>query len=404
MIREATMLLTLLTVRPITVGGFACRLSASNRCTTTRLLASSSTSASPVENYISRLCKLQQLLSRRGAPGSIGCDFKNDMVPVTLPLSNQDTPELISSMDRATTIASDELYNLHPFLYPIAKSSKSGNYICAYRDPHADNSLDDNRHQPWPIVESAAGAPGMRLLALNSEHLMRRIVCECDAEATDADVVELYNDGLGAGSLGKEGLDDPYTPGAVEKLGYGVDKYVLLRVGPFPDLYENMSKQHASKGDERSSLIAAETASRKLPGFGSTFLSYAKLLRSFSQREEEARDAARMCLHLPLSTVGFFREDLREVAVIAQVADVSDPTDVALTKLKTFYDKIKEMEREDSQHGKTLDQSIIDEVNSLVDIAALEGKQWSSVRQLVSEKLRAACYEDLASFVDFSGL
>ena len=57
-------------------------------------------------------------------------------------------------------------------------------------------------------------------------------------------------------------MDTPYEMGSVEQLGYGLDKYVLLRVGPFPDLYETMSNQHLSKGDNKSSLIAAEAYMR----------------------------------------------------------------------------------------------------------------------------------------------
>ena len=321
------------------------------------------------------------------------------MIPVTVPHASQEIPELIASMDRAA--ASDELVNLHPFLYPIAKSSTSGHYICAYRDPHTDPTSKNNP-QPWPIVETYVGAPGMRLLALNSEHLMRRIVCEADFENEDADIIAVYNEGLGTSKLSETGLDTPYTPGDVEKLGYGVEKFLLLRVGPFPDLYESMSRQHRQKGDERSSLIAAETASRKLPGFGSTFLSYARLLRSFPQREEEARDAARMCLRLPLSTLGMSRDDFKEVSVIGKMADASDETVAAMEKMKTFYSKMKVVEKEDPQQGKTIEQAVIDDVNHLLDICALDGTPWSTIRPVVSQKLRTACYDDLADFVDLA--
>lgn len=395
------MLLGLWILRPSAINGFtghALRVGISTR-SSIRLFASSA-SVSSIDNNISRLDKLQWLLSKRGAPGSIGCQHKNDMVPVALPNAGQETPELISSMDRA--VASEELFNLHPFLYPIAKSSTSGHYICAYRDPHSDPISNNNQNQPWPIVETSVGSPGMRLLALNSEHLMRRIVCEADFENADPDVVAAYNEGLGMNKLSEVGLDSPYTPGDVEKLGYGVDKYVLLRVGPFPDLYESMSRQHSQKGDERSSLIAAETASRKLPGFGSTFLSYAKLLRSFPQREEEARDAARMCLRLPLPTLGMSQDDFRDVATLGQIADATDDIDTAMAKMKAFYMKMKEVEKEDPQQGKTSEQAAIDEVNYLLDLTALDGKPWSSVRPILSEKLRAACYDDLAAFVDLS--
>jgi hypothetical protein len=53
----------------------------------------------------------------------------------------------------------------------------------------------------------------------------------------------------------------------LQRYSYGVDKYILLRVGPFPDLYERMAAQHAARGDEQSALIAAEANNAKFNGF-----------------------------------------------------------------------------------------------------------------------------------------
>ena len=98
------------------------------------------------------------------------------------------------------------------------------------------------------------------LTTKESEHLMRRIVAESD-EGEENEVIALYNENVrGAG----EGMDQPYVPGSVAKLGYGVDKYVLLRVAPFPDLYEVMAGIHFEKKDESSSLIAAEACNQKV--------------------------------------------------------------------------------------------------------------------------------------------
>jgi len=386
--------------RPLLVSGFSVGQYSAARRHTSRLFASSSTSPFSIENHISRLGTLRRLLSRRGAPGSKGCYYKNDLESVVLSQKQDETPELIASLDHSILMG-DEIGNLHPYLYPIARSKSSGNYICAYLNPHLAKADSKNDRQPWPIVETSVGAPGMNLLALSSEHLMRRIVCECDFEGTDFDLVESYNDDL---DLVESGLNTPYTPGDVAKLGYGVDKYVLLRVGPFPDLYQSMAQQHAGKGDERSSLIAAETASSKLPGFASTFLFYARLLQSFAQRDEEARDAARMCLRLPLTTIGMSHEDIKDVAVLGQMADANEGDDVAFEKLISFYKKMKEVERDDGsqQQGKTAEQKAIDDVNELMDIAALQGVQWSSIRPTVSAKLRDAGIDEIAAFVDLS--
>jgi hypothetical protein len=62
---------------------------------------------------------------------------------------------------------------------------------------------------------------------------------------------------------------------------------MLLCIGPFPDLYQNMAYQHYKHGGEQSSLIAAEAANSKMAGFGSTFCFYARLLSSFPNHQEE---------------------------------------------------------------------------------------------------------------------
>ena len=403
-------------VRPCRTAAFRASWHTSPTASACRSRLFGSSTAVAIESSISRLSTLQTLLSRHGAPGSQKCNLPDDLIPIQL----EDAPELVSAL--APSESQDELANLHPYLFPIAQSKASENhFVCAYRNPFVE--LDDKEHNkntPWPLVETCLEG-GMQVLALNSEHLMRRIVCECDYSQTQSDLIDLYNAGLGQGKLVSSSsseaatatttaatataLDTPYEPGAVEKLGYGVDRYVLLRVGPFADLYQQMAEQHISKGDEQSSLIAAETCNSKVPGFGSNFLYYARLLSKGlpNPRPEEARDAARMCLRLPLATLGLYPvEALAEVAALTGVVD-GDNTDkdVALEKIKELYDTMKQVEREeDPQQGKTSEQSIIEEANDLLDGVILKGQKWSTVRNQVAEKLRDADLNEMAAFVN----
>ena len=126
-------------------------------------------------------------------------------------------------------------------------------------------------------------------------------------------------------------MDTPYEMGSVTELGYGLDKYVLLRVGPFADLYETMSNNHLTREDDKLSLIAVEASNGKFGGFGSTFAFYAKLWGSL-KREEECRDVARMTLCMPLPS------DYVDVAKIAGYA--TENKEEALAKMLEFYEKI----------------------------------------------------------------
>lgn len=358
------------------------------------LSTSATTGGVSLEHCLSRLDVLQKLLQKQGAPGSAQCTAPNDLEPLEGVL---DTPELVSSLGPPDPT----LANLHPYLVPLAKSTQKapGSYICAYRNPAVEAA--DIRH-PWPIVEAAVGSPGMRLLALNSEHLMRRMAAAAD-EVGNTAVIDLYNQGLGKGAVADPALDVPYQVGSVAKLGYGVEKYVLLRVGPFADLYQSMAAQHAARDDEASALIAAEAANSKLAGFGSNFLYYAELLSTFPNRVEEARDAARMCLRLPLATVGLTTESLQKVAVLSQAASADDSPKEALAKLSDLYEKIKQVETEDNTgqaDGKTVEQMAMDEATAIMDRAILSGQDWSAVRPAVAEKFRSIGRDDFARFVE----
>lgn len=363
--------------------------------------SSASSSEAYIRNGISRIETLQTLLSLHGAPGSSGCTKPDgDLQPIpTKPFY-----ELVKE--------NKELLDLHPQLYPIAKSQSTGNYICALRRPSGSsgepggNDNDDNDESPnapLPLVEGGIGFPGMKLLSLNSELLMRRIAAEADDAGGDkaVEIVDIYNSGLGEGKLKDAGLDTKYEVGSVAKLGYGAEKYVLLRVGPFPDLYESMSNQHAAKKDESSCLIAAEASNGKFTGFGSTFAFYAKVLSTLPNREEETKDAARVCLRLPISSVAMTSEELAEVGVYAGLASKDDTVETCLQKMQDMYEKIKKHEQEEnSDSGKTAEQLALDEANYILDSAALTGKKWSETREELAEIYEDAGKDNMAKFVN----
>lgn len=183
---------------------------------------------------------------------------------------------------------------------------------------------------------------------------------------------------------------------------YGVDKYVLLRVGPFPDIYESLALGHAERGDESSSLISAEAANSKISGFASGFLFYARLLSSFPNREEETRDAARMCLRMPLPSIGMTIDDFREAAILGQIAEESDSDQEILAKMQSMYEKIRESEQDDptGQQGKTMEQVAFDEANYILDSAALTAGKWSEVRPKLAEIYNSVGRDDMATFVN----
>jgi len=229
---------------------------------------------------------------------------------------------------------------------------------------------------------------------------MRRIAAEADASGDGEEIVELYNRDISDGEVEAD-LNSPYEPGSVDKLGYGIDKYNLLRVGPFPDLYQTMSQEHALRNDESSSLIAAETANRKFSGFASTFLSYARRLSECPNRDDETRDAARVCLRLKLHSVGSEVEDFADVATFAGIAGREEDLEEKMVKLAVAYEKIRkhELEQDDSS-GKTPLQASMEEAKYLMDKTALTGGKWGEIRGALADIYEAAGKGETATFVD----
>lgn len=359
-----------------------------------RYMSSSSSSSMPTF-AVSRISTLQTLLNKAGAPGSHGCNQPNDLQPV----------------DASTD---EDKLKLHPHLFPIAKSQANpDHYICALRRAYADDALyESSTDSPWPIVESTLGGPGYRLLSLNSEHFMRRIAAHVDdedGEGGEKEIIDIYNKELGQGlsDIVDPKLDSLYEPGSVAKLGYGASKYILLRVGPFPDLYEEMALSHSKKNDEASSLIAAEASNDKFAGFASTYKFYGELLSSLPNRVEETRDAARVCLRLPIPSIGMYDQDFIKVSQLAQLTDGSDDVDMktALTKMSEMYEKIKTHEEEEEQNGANMtpEQTAIEEANQILDRMVLQTdseRDWSSIRKELGEVYASAGLDDMADFVD----
>lgn len=151
-------------------------------------------------------------------------------------------------------------------------------------------------------------------------------------------------------------------------------------------------------------MISAEAANGKISGFASTFLFYARLLASFPNREEETRDAARMCLRIPLPSIGLSIDDFREVAILGQIAEESDSDEEILAKLQSMYERMRESEQEDitssMSQGKTPEQTAFDEANYILDSVALTGGSWAEVRPKLAEIYKSVGRDDMAAFVN----
>mmetsp|Transcript_6190 Transcript_6190/g.13756 ORF Transcript_6190/g.13756 Transcript_6190/m.13756 type:complete len:113 (+) Transcript_6190:895-1233(+) len=109
-----------------------------------------------------------------------------------------------------------------------------------------------------------------------------------------------------------------------------------------------------------------------------------------------------MCLRLPLATTGLSHDDIKEVAVLSEIAQQDDDIDVTLKKTAEFIAKVREAEKDDDKgdEGKTPEQAAFEEAGLIIDEAVLSRKPFGSIRSQVSNKLRSVNRNEFADFVD----
>ena len=186
-----------------------------------------------------------------------------------------------------------------------------------------------------------------------------------------------------------------YLKGAIEKVGYGFERFLFLKVGSFPDVFEFLTDFHLGKGDQASALVTAEKAYNTFNGWGQPYMEYCKLLRGMKGREQEMRDAALAALRTPLWTVAREGEDLEMVLTAARSSK---------EKAADKFWKLYEDERlQEIKQGKRPEQVSLDRAAFLMD-AALVGangiKGWEEVRGPLGELYREAGMTELAKFVE----
>lgn len=296
-------------------------------------------------------------------------------------------PRLGTLLDLLQTVKGEELVApsdraaLHPLFVPLTR--KGPTYTGVLRWPTPPEDL------PLPIVQT--DGLGMRLLSNDPEHLIRRLVVEADAEGhPDLDaVVAAGNAGLAA--------DAHYKQGDVQALGLGVEKYLLMRVGPFADAYETLAEGHLARGDEQSALVAAERANAVFKGWGRPYAFYAQLLASLQNRELEQKDAAKVAMRLPLWTAAYDRPSLDRLVKLSGYTEVASA--------RQLYEKMAaDQQRDKITEGKAPAQVALDRSAYVMDAVMFQeegggGGGWAAARADLAQLYEEGGVPELATFV-----
>ena len=188
--------------------------------------------------------------------------------------------------------------NANPFLIPLAKNTSDGSLTCYIRWP------TQKEGSPLQIVKTVES--GLKLVSIDTDKLCHRYAVERDFETSSNkdEAVELINK---VGIVYKSGdyipmLKSGKFPSLTkEDLGLILDRYLLTKVGSFPDCHERLASNFLKSGSEVSAFVTCERAISVYYGWGHPMSFNAQLMNKVKGRETEARDAARAGKQLLLS-------------------------------------------------------------------------------------------------------
>lgn len=178
-----------------------------------------------------------------------------------------------------------ELSSRMPLFLPVARL-EDGRPIGILQWP---TPLEDT---PMPVVVQDATGGVDFVAASVDDWLHRELVVREAVGPLDPDWIDRANADATLYSLGTRAIT-----------GLPVAAYLLLKVGPTPELLEDLSRRHLDKGDEMAALVTADRSCRGVPGFARPH-GFRALLLARLRRLDEARDAARAAFLEPLWTLG----------------------------------------------------------------------------------------------------
>lgn len=221
-----------------------------------------------------------------------------------------EAPERIEALATILDLQNYELVNpreragLNPFLVPIAKDKTDNSVIGYLRWPTQRDAM------PLQIVKT--NETGLSLLSLNTDQFCTRQAVEMDFAGNNKAPLALQ----AANPEKKYSLGDArnyfttaklplVSPEQKERLG--LDRFVLIKVGHFPDCYRRIAADYMKVGNTLNCLVTCERAISLFFGWGSPVSFHVGLLNKLGRRAE-ATDASKSALSLPIWTMAESKE------------------------------------------------------------------------------------------------
>lgn len=289
---------------------------------------------------------------------------------------------VLSSAPGAQATAPSARHNLHPFFIPLTYNTDEKRTTGLLRWPTPPEDL------PMPVVSCCADDPCLILLSSSARAHVTRALVEADTTGNDDRRDEIRS---------SSSLALAYQNGDANKSGLGVEQFLTMLTGGFPDVYEGLVRFHLAKGDESAALVTCERASRGQIGWGRSNAFHAEILQELG-RESEASDAARFCLQMPLWTIG----SVQKVRDMGKLAGYQDAESLGKIYRRLFEDG----RAEEIAEGKAPQQVALDRAAWLLDLCVAErsgglSEGWEEVRERLAELYDEAGLNDVATFVRY---
>jgi len=239
---------------------------------------------------------------------------------------------------------------------------------------------------------------GIKLLALGTDQLCKRLVVESDfySKPNTDDAISLLNSN---GIIYTKGdyiplLKSGKFPTLTEQDLYLVlVRFLLTKVGAFPDCYESLAHDYINRGDLTSALVTCERAVSVFYGWGHPMTTHAMIL-SKKGRSKEARDTARAALSNPIWAVADTMKDLDELALVAGFSGAA-----ILGEMHAY--RAKDPRTDEIGEGLSPLQVTLDQAAHYMDAVALgtEKGGWLASRDKLASMYTDGGYPELAKFI-----
>lgn len=310
--------------------------------------------------------------------------FKEPPVRLDLLLTalQENGEELVNPRDRG---------HLNPFLIPLTRNRIDNSLLCYIRWPTQKESMD------LQLVRTTDA--GVRLVSLSTDNMIKRIAAEMDfySHPKATTIIDLVN---ADGEIYKPGdyialLKSGKFPALTDyDLKLILDRYILTKVGAFPDCYERLATDYMQRGDQTSALITCERATSVFYSWGHPLAFHAGMMASIAGRELEVKDVARAALAQPLWTVAKTIKELDDVAKYAGFTGSK-----ILGEMHAF--RAKDKRENDIGEGLSPVQVTLDQAAHLMDAIAMgvEAGGWLEGRKLIAQKYEEGGYPEVARFI-----